>query len=96
MDTASSAGVGLEQVVRRELTDAGFTVERSLSPADGGLGVWHDPTRGVIVTWSHPAEQLMKHATVRTAVRLALWTVLVRAGHQVREEANGLELIIMS
>ncbi|WP_223167380.1 hypothetical protein [Nonomuraea sp. SYSU D8015] len=96
MDTASGAGPDLEQVVRRELTDAGFIVEPSLVSADGGLGVWHDPTRGVIVTWNTSAEGLVKYATVRTAVRLALRTVLIRAGHQVKEEFGGLELIITS
>ncbi|MFI7701195.1 hypothetical protein [Nonomuraea sp. NPDC049480] len=96
MDTASSAGRDLEELVRRELTAAGFTVEPSLLPADGGLGVWHDPLRGVIVTWGNTAEQLVKHATVRNAVQLALRTVLVRAGHQVKVEFDGLELIITS
>ncbi|HEX4816856.1 MAG TPA: hypothetical protein VFV66_29290 [Nonomuraea sp.] len=96
MDTASGHGPALERLVRQELTDAGFTVEPSVMPADGGLGVWHDPARGVVVSWGTSAERLVKYATVRTAVRLALRSVLVRAGHQVREDRNGLELIITS
>ncbi|MEW9550802.1 hypothetical protein [Nonomuraea sp. NPDC050783] len=94
MDYASNAGRDLERLVRRELTEAGFTVEPSLLSADGGLGVWHDPTRGVIVTWGTSADNLVKYATVRSAVRLALRAVLVRAGHQVREDRNGMELVI--
>ncbi|TMR93864.1 hypothetical protein [Nonomuraea basaltis] len=96
MDTASSDGPTLERLVRQELTDAGFTVESSLISVDGGLGVWHDPTRGVIVTWGTSAERLVKYATVRTAVQLALRAVLARAGHEVQEDFNGLELIITS
>jgi hypothetical protein len=90
------AGPDLEKVVRQELQEAGFTVEPSLMTADGGLGVWHDPSRGVIVTWGTSAQQLVRYETVRSAVRLALRTVLVRAGHQVKEELNGLELVITS
>ncbi|QYC41252.1 hypothetical protein Nocox_18215 [Nonomuraea coxensis DSM 45129] len=96
MDDASKAGPDLELVVRRELTEAGFTVEPSLLSADGGLGVWHDPARGVIVTWGTAADRLVKYATVRSAVRLALRTVLVRAGHEVREDFDGTELVITS
>ncbi|MFB4274171.1 MULTISPECIES: hypothetical protein [unclassified Nonomuraea] len=96
MDVATSAGEDLERLVRRELTDAGFTVEPSLMSADGGLGVWHDPTRGVVVTWGTSADQLVKYGTIRAAVQLALRTVLADAGHQVREEFNGLELIVTS
>ncbi|NJP88385.1 hypothetical protein HCN51_02735 [Nonomuraea sp. FMUSA5-5] len=96
MDIATSAGQDLESAVRRELMDAGFTVEPSLMSADGGLGVWHDPTRGVVVTWGTSADQLVRHATIRSAVLLALRTVLVEAGHQVREDFNGLELVVTS
>ncbi|MGW0809340.1 hypothetical protein [Nonomuraea sp. NPDC002799] len=96
MDTACSAGADLEQLVRRELTDAGFTVEPTLMSADGGLGVWHDPTRGVVVTWGTSADQLVKYATVRAAVQLALRIVLVEAGHEVREDIHGLELVVTS
>ncbi|MFI6994912.1 hypothetical protein [Nonomuraea wenchangensis] len=42
------------------------------------------------------ADRLVKYATVRTAVRLALRTVLVRAGHEVREDHDGAELVITS
>ncbi|MCK2219128.1 hypothetical protein MF672_035825 [Actinomadura sp. ATCC 31491] len=94
MDYASNAGPDLERVIRRELTEAGFTVEPSLLSADGGLGVWHDPARGVIVAWGTAADHLVKYATVRTAVRLALRTVLIRAGHQVSEDLGGTELVI--
>ncbi|MGN9842007.1 hypothetical protein ACTMTI_28155 [Nonomuraea sp. H19] len=96
MDTASVAGPDLERLVRQELSDAGFAVEPSMMAVDGGLGVWHDPTRGVIVTWGTSAERLVKYETVRTAVRLALLTVLAQAGHQVTDGFDGLELIITS
>ncbi|MFG1705775.1 hypothetical protein ACFLIM_21510 [Nonomuraea sp. M3C6] len=101
MDTASSPGPDLERLVRQELTDAGFTVEPSLSTADGGLGVWHDPTRGVVVTWGAPAarrpvSRLVRYATIRTAVQLALRTVLADAGHQITEDHDGQELIVTS
>ncbi|UBU17566.1 hypothetical protein [Nonomuraea gerenzanensis] len=94
MDIATSAGQDLERAVRQELLDAGFTVEPSLMSADGGLGVWHDPTRGVVITWGTTADHLVRHATIRSAVLLALRTVLLEAGHQVREDFNGLELIV--
>jgi hypothetical protein len=101
MDTASAEGLDLEQLVRQELSAAGFTVEPSLMTVDGGLGVWHDPTRGVVVTWGTSAEQqpanhLVKYATIRAAVQLALLTVLAEAGHHVTEDFNGLELIVTS
>ncbi|MEV0389122.1 hypothetical protein [Nonomuraea sp. NPDC050643] len=96
MDTAFSAGPDLERLVRQELTDAGFTIEPSLMSADGGLGVWHDPTRGVVITWDTAADQLVKYATIREAVQLALRTILAEAGHQFREDFGGLELIVTS
>ncbi|TDD40886.1 hypothetical protein E1286_33720 [Nonomuraea terrae] len=96
MDTALSAGQDLEQRVRRELTDAGFTVDASPASADGGLSVWHDPARGVVVAWDVAAGQLIRYGTVRAAVRLALRAVLIAAGHQVEEDRNGLELVVTS
>ncbi|MEV4804694.1 hypothetical protein AB0K18_32250 [Nonomuraea sp. NPDC049421] len=93
---ATAAGQDLERVVRQELTEAGFSVEPSLLAADGGLGVWHDPARGVVVTWGSSAEQLVRYSTIRDAVQLALRTVLVEAGHQVKEDFDGLELIVTS
>ncbi|MBF8185119.1 hypothetical protein ITP53_05070 [Nonomuraea sp. K274] len=96
MDSASIAGPDLERMVRQELTNAGFTIEPSLMPADGGLGVWHDPARGVVVTWGASSDRLVKYATVRSAVQLALRTVLADAGHQVEEDFDGLELVVTS
>jgi hypothetical protein len=100
MNIASSDLADLERLVRQELTDAGFSVEPSLLSADGGLGVWHDPGRGVVVTWGaarhKTAHHLVKYETIRTAVRLALRTVLAGAGHQVKEDYEGLELVVTS
>ncbi|MEV5890521.1 hypothetical protein [Nonomuraea fuscirosea] len=96
MDIVTSAGEDLERVVRQELSEAGFTVEPSLMSADGGLGIWHDPARGVVIAWGASAEQLVKYATIRAAVQLALRTVLTDAGHQVRQDANDMELIVTS
>ncbi|GAA3651698.1 hypothetical protein GCM10022224_013220 [Nonomuraea antimicrobica] len=96
MDIAPSTGPDLERAVRRELADAGFMVEPSPLSTDGGLEVWHDPARGVVVTWGSPAEQLVERSTIRAAVQLALRTVLAAAGHQVKEDLNGQELIVMS
>ncbi|MFC5829782.1 hypothetical protein [Nonomuraea insulae] len=91
-----STGEDLEQLVRRELTNAGFIIEPTPMSADGGLGVWHDPTRGVVITWGASAERLVKYSTIRDAVQLALRTILADAGHQVREDFNGLELVVTS
>ncbi|MFC4007269.1 hypothetical protein ACFOY2_08555 [Nonomuraea purpurea] len=96
MDTALGDGLGLEELVRRELREAGFTVEPTLVSAEGGLGVWLDPTRGVVITWGTSTDQLVKYATVRAAVLLALRTVLVEGGHQIREDSGGLELVVIS
>jgi hypothetical protein len=99
MDTALRHGVDLEQLVRQELTDAGFLVESSLLTADGGLGVWHEPGRGVVVTWGTAGKMtanLVKYETIRMAVRLALRAVLAQAGHQVSDDLGGLELIVTS
>ncbi|MGW4802043.1 hypothetical protein ACWEPC_57485, partial [Nonomuraea sp. NPDC004297] len=76
--------------------DAGFVVKPSPLSADGGLGVWHDPSRGVIISWDASADHLVSHATIRAAVLLALRTVLAEAGHRVGEDFNGLELVVTS
>ncbi|GAA1639582.1 hypothetical protein GCM10009733_040910 [Nonomuraea maheshkhaliensis] len=96
MDIVTKAGEDLERVVRQELAEAGFTVEPSLMSADSGLGIWQDPARGVVIAWGASAEQLVKYATIRAAVQLALRTVLTDAGHQVRQDDNGMELIVTS
>ncbi|NUO96861.1 MAG: hypothetical protein HOV96_14200 [Nonomuraea sp.] len=101
MDSAPSEVPDLELLVRQELTEAGFSVEPSLSAADGGLGVWHDPGRGVVVAWGAAARNeavnhLVKYDTIRTVVRLALRAVLAKGGHQVTEDYEGLELIVIS
>ncbi|MFG1946823.1 hypothetical protein [Nonomuraea sp. NPDC048826] len=78
----------LETLVCRELRDAGFAVEPSRKPADGGLSVWRDPERGVVVRWSVPSGDPARHDTIRTAVRLALRTILGAAGFEVTEVAG--------
>ncbi|MFI6922777.1 hypothetical protein ACIBIZ_22740 [Nonomuraea spiralis] len=100
MDFARGDGTDLELTVRQELTDAGFNVEPSVLPIDGGLGVRLDPARGVVVAWSwaggETAGHLVEVETIRTVVLLALRTVLARAGHQIREGQAGLELVVTS
>ncbi|MFF4193845.1 hypothetical protein [Nonomuraea sp. NPDC001831] len=100
MDFARGDGPDLELVVRQELTDAGFDVEPSLPPVDGGLTVWLDPSRGVVVVWgpagTDTAARLVKYATIRTAVLLALRMVLAAAGHEIREDQEGMELVVTS
>ncbi|NRQ36261.1 hypothetical protein HII36_31165 [Nonomuraea sp. NN258] len=98
METASSDEVDLERQVRQALTDAGFAVEPSMAAEEGGLSVWHDPGRGVVVMWGTSAElsakDRVKYRNIRTAVRLALRTILAEAGYHVREDFDGLELIV--
>ncbi|WP_336205362.1 hypothetical protein [Nonomuraea sp. LPB2021202275-12-8] len=100
MDTASSAQPELEHLVRRMLIDAGFVVEPSTTPADGGLSVWPDPGRGVVIRWGVPGELPVKdrgrYDTIRTAVRLALRTILAAAGFVVEEEYGRPELVVVS
>ncbi|MEU4575699.1 MULTISPECIES: hypothetical protein [Nonomuraea] len=87
----------LERLVRRELIDAGFTIERAAAPADGGLSVWREPGRGVVVRWDVPARgDGARGATIRVAVRLALRTVLAEAGFEVSEDGDGAELVVLS
>ncbi|MGN9780702.1 hypothetical protein ACTMTF_04690 [Nonomuraea sp. ZG12] len=100
MDTAAIEGPELEHLVRQKLAGAGFTVEPSLIPADGGLGVWHEPGRGVLVRWGAPdeppAEHRGRHDTLLTAVRLALRTILTDAGFVVEEECERPQLTVVS
>lgn len=100
MDTAAIEGPELEHLVRRELAGAGFTVEPSVEPADGGLGVRHEPGRGVLVRWSAPGEppteHQSRHDTLRTAVRLALRTILTDAGFVVEEEYEHPQLTVVA
>lgn len=84
----------LEGLVSRELRDAGFAVGPSRKPADGGLSVWCDQERGVVVRWSVPAGDPARHDTIRTAVQLALRTILAAAGFEVREVAGRTELVV--
>ncbi|SDJ82729.1 hypothetical protein SAMN05421874_103326 [Nonomuraea maritima] len=95
MDSALGAGE-LEARVRSVLSDAGFSVGPSPVSTDGGLSVWHDPARGVVVAWDATAGELTRYGIVRTAVRLALNAVLRHAGHHVEEDPNGLELVVTS
>lgn len=96
MDAALGAGRELEARVRGVLSDAGFTVCPSPVSTDGGLSVWHDPARGVVVAWDATAGELTRHTIVRTAVQLALHAVLRHAGLHVEDDRNGLELVVTS
>ncbi len=100
METAAIEGPELEHLVRRELAGAGYTVEPSVIPADGGLGVWHEPGRGVLVRWGAPdeppTEHRSRHDTLRTAVRLALRTILTDAGFVVEEEYEHPQLTVVA
>ncbi|WP_049574014.1 hypothetical protein [Nonomuraea sp. SBT364] len=91
------AGPDLERLVRRVLMDAGFTVEPAPVPADGGLSVWREPGRGVVIRWDLPA--LGDGAggdTIRVAVRLALRAVLSVAGFEVSEDGDRPEMVVLS
>lgn len=82
----------LESRVRHRLSEAGFTVERPEADGDGGLRVWHDPGRGVVVSWEPDAAPGEEHAAryrlIRGAVRLALRTLLADDGCHVREDGS--------
>jgi hypothetical protein len=84
----------LEHLVCRALRDAGFAVGPSRKPSDGGLSVWYDPERGVVVRWSVPSGDPARHDTIRTAVRLALRTILGAAGFVVVEVTGRTELLV--
>jgi hypothetical protein len=92
--------------------DAGFTVEplepfnppgayvnHSNAP-DGGLRLRRVPGRGVVVSWdTRPdlaARDLAKYDTIRTAVQLALLTILRHAGYQVRAGSDGGDVLAVS
>jgi hypothetical protein len=92
--------------------DAGFTVEpleacgppgaygTRANAADGGLCLRRVPGRGVVVSWdTRPdlaAHDLAKYETIRTAVQLALLTILRHAGYQVRAGSDGGDVLAVS
>ncbi|MFI9591651.1 hypothetical protein [Nonomuraea sp. NPDC052265] len=54
----------------------------------------------MVVVWgpagTETAARLVKYATIRTAVLLALRMVPAGAGHAIREDQEGLELVVTS
>lgn len=96
----------LENLIRHELTNAGFTVEppkppRSSGPSgDGGLSLRHVPGRGVVVSWEASPDlakaDTVKYETIRTAVQLALRTILAQAGFRVVGDFGGSEMLVIA
>ncbi|HUR05154.1 MAG TPA: hypothetical protein VM347_21600, partial [Nonomuraea sp.] len=95
--------------IRQELTSAGFTVEPSKPPGsygrsglsgDGGLSLRHVPGRGVVVSWEAAPDlakaDTVKYETIRTAVQLALRTILAQAGFRVLGDFGGSELLVIA
>lgn len=102
----------LEHLIRQELTNAGFTVEppkppRSNGPSgssghsgEGGLSLRREPGRGVVVSWEASPDlakaDMVKYETIRTAVQLALRTILAQAGFQVVGDFGGNEMLVIT
>jgi hypothetical protein len=90
-------GPDLERLVRRQLTDAGFTIEPFAVPADGGLSVCREPGRGVVVRWGVPVDgDRVRHDTIRNAVQLALRTILTDAGFRVLDCDDSETVVVAS
>jgi hypothetical protein len=88
----------LAERVRQELRAAGFVAELH-PPADGGLHIWHDPGRGVVISWvpsTDPAADTVSYQEIHAAVRLALQAVLRQAGYEVSPDNSSGEVVIVS
>lgn len=102
----------LEHLIRQELTNAGFTVEPpkpprsngpsgpSELPGEGGLSLRHEPGRGVVVSWEASPDlakaDTVKYETIRTAVQLALRTILAQAGFRAVGDFGGSEMLVIA
>ena len=99
----------LEHLIRQELTNAGFTVDPPKPPGsngpagpsgDGGLSLRHEPGRGVVVSWEASPDlaeaDMVKYETIRTAVQLALRTILAQAGFRVVGDFGGDEMLVIA
>lgn len=87
----------LAQRVRQDLRRAGFVAEPE-PPVDGGLHVWRDPGRGVVISWMTAVEPTYDAATdskIREAVRLALRVVLTHAGYETGPDGANGEVIVV-
>jgi hypothetical protein len=106
VNSAHDDPANLEQLIRQELTNAGFTVEPPRlpggngPPADGGLVVRHEPGRGVVVSWEVSPDlalaDVVKYETIRTAVQLALRTILAHAGFRVVADFDGSKMLVIA
>jgi hypothetical protein len=106
VNSANDDPANLEQLIRQELTNAGFTVEPPRPPggngppADGGLVVRHEPGRGVVVSWEVSPDlalaDVVKYETIRTAVQLALRTILAHAGFRVVADFDGSKMLVIA
>ncbi|MEU7834047.1 hypothetical protein [Nonomuraea sp. NPDC049129] len=109
MNPARYDPADLEHLIRQELTNAGFTVEppkppRSNGPSgssgEGGLSLRREPGRGVVVSWEASPDlakaDMVKYETIRTAVQLALRTILAQAGFQVVGDFGGNEMLVIA
>ncbi|MEU4223190.1 hypothetical protein AB0F17_02745 [Nonomuraea sp. NPDC026600] len=109
MNPARYDPANLEHLIRQELTNAGFTVEPpkpsgsngpSGTPGDGGLSLRHEPGRGVVVSWEASPDlakaDTVKYETIRTAVQLALRTILVQTGFRVVGDFGGSEMLVIA
>ncbi|MEV1242883.1 hypothetical protein ACIBO2_30030 [Nonomuraea sp. NPDC050022] len=112
MNPARYDPANLEHLIRQELTNAGFTVEppkppRSNGPygpsgssGEGGLSLRREPGRGVVVSWEASPDlakaDMVKYETIRTAVQLALRTILAQAGFQVVGDFGDNEMLVIA
>ncbi|MCA2226538.1 hypothetical protein [Nonomuraea aurantiaca] len=110
MNPARYDPANLERLIRQELTNAGFTVEPPKSPrsngpsggpsGEGGLSLRREPGRGVVVSWEASPDlakaDMVKYETIRTAVQLALRTILAQAGFQVVGDFGGNEMLVIA
>ncbi|MDF5751826.1 hypothetical protein [Spongiactinospora sp. TRM90649] len=98
--TDDCADQDLVERVRDHLGKAGFVVDPSRLAVDGGVQVSDVHGRGVVVSWhggpGMADRDITQHDSIRTAVHLALITILTKVGYTVTSDLGNGEVLVIS